>query len=711
MTSKTSLFNKGIYKSTVKRFAWGSVLYFILLFVSTAFVMLMRRKYLLNMEYSPQGRLIFNQGYMLFPLALALAVPTVVALLIFRFVHSKKQSIFVHSIPVSRTANYISSCLAGFTLMGVPVLLNGMILGIMSLTGFSKLISIGACATWVGINFLILFSMFAYAAFSAVITGSTVAAVVLNALLHVFLIVFAAGFEQMADIFVYGYTEGFEVLGFLSDNLPLTWFVQVFSRVEYTDYAAFREKFSALKVCLHIGAAVVFYILAYLLYIKRKVENCGEIAGFACLNPIFKYIATALAALGAFVIFSASLGESRLMTPILVLLASVIVYFAGEMLLKKTLRVWRSYKGYLGFAAMTLVVFWVFAFTDFFGYENFVPDLSDVESITMYEYYYADAEPWVNDGELKELVTENHRILANQAHTLNCWMDSEHEKYRDRSHITIGYRMNNGDVIKRCYPVSFADRRAMMSEFYKSENYKKAALELFSENVEELVGIRINRLDADYQTELSGREAKELFECIREDQLNATYDELNVDYGTYFSADTEVQYIPKTEENAIGVQETAENETVTRREMVVHKMWLSINSNYTKTLAWLKDNGYGNPIAIAPIENMYIYKYPEAAPHSSDSDELTSFPSVVSDDVKEIAQKAAFDIENYIKLTPEDMKKTLEYAYNMRVCDQSGDVTYGIYFTEKGEISEQDCNTLMTVAEKDMPEFLKKYLQ
>ena len=34
MTLKTSLFNKGIYKSTVRRYTWGAVLYFIILFMS-----------------------------------------------------------------------------------------------------------------------------------------------------------------------------------------------------------------------------------------------------------------------------------------------------------------------------------------------------------------------------------------------------------------------------------------------------------------------------------------------------------------------------------------------------------------------------------------------------------------------------------------------------------------------------------------------------
>ena len=35
MISKTSFFNRGIYKATVKRFSWGGILYFVLLFTST----------------------------------------------------------------------------------------------------------------------------------------------------------------------------------------------------------------------------------------------------------------------------------------------------------------------------------------------------------------------------------------------------------------------------------------------------------------------------------------------------------------------------------------------------------------------------------------------------------------------------------------------------------------------------------------------------
>ena len=110
MILKTSFFNKGIYKSTVKRYSWGAFLYFVILFVSTGLsVFLNVEQHFSDMpqDYYREYPLILNGVYMTVPILLALVVPTVASLLVFRFVHSKKQAVFIHSLPVSRKANYI----------------------------------------------------------------------------------------------------------------------------------------------------------------------------------------------------------------------------------------------------------------------------------------------------------------------------------------------------------------------------------------------------------------------------------------------------------------------------------------------------------------------------------------------------------------------------------------------------------------------------
>ena len=155
MTLRTSLFNSGIFKNTLKRFKWGSFLYFVMLFLSVPFALLVEDvsrlvdRYALSMDVSP---ILLRGDYISFPALFAILVPTVVATLVFNNMHSAKQSVFVHSLPVDRKANFVSNLLAAFVLMTAPVLLNGIILLIMSFTAYGQIISSCSVAYWVFVN-------------------------------------------------------------------------------------------------------------------------------------------------------------------------------------------------------------------------------------------------------------------------------------------------------------------------------------------------------------------------------------------------------------------------------------------------------------------------------------------------------------------------------------------------------------------------------
>ena len=162
MTSSKSLFNFGIFKNTLKRFKWGSFLYFIILFFSLPFIILVQEKsYLLNSyRFVPETTpLILQSGFMVIPVLLAMIVPTIVATLCFNNVHSARQSNFIHSLPLARLENYISNILASLTLIIIPVLLNAIILLIMSLTGYQEIIASSSVVYWFFLNVAISFIM------------------------------------------------------------------------------------------------------------------------------------------------------------------------------------------------------------------------------------------------------------------------------------------------------------------------------------------------------------------------------------------------------------------------------------------------------------------------------------------------------------------------------------------------------------------------
>ena len=61
MISRASLFNKGIYKSTLRRYLWGGVLYFILLFMITGMSILLN--YSNDYSYLPKVRIDLDRPF------------------------------------------------------------------------------------------------------------------------------------------------------------------------------------------------------------------------------------------------------------------------------------------------------------------------------------------------------------------------------------------------------------------------------------------------------------------------------------------------------------------------------------------------------------------------------------------------------------------------------------------------------------------------
>ena len=154
MNLLTYWFNPGIYKNTLRRFKWGSVLYAVILFFLVPFVFLtnspeeMARGYI-NFDRTIECAL-FDARMFLFPLLTAFVVPTVVSLLVFNFAHSPKHGIFVHTLPATRTQNYFSTLLAAFTLMFIPVILNGIILLILNACGYGTILLDGYAFVFFG---------------------------------------------------------------------------------------------------------------------------------------------------------------------------------------------------------------------------------------------------------------------------------------------------------------------------------------------------------------------------------------------------------------------------------------------------------------------------------------------------------------------------------------------------------------------------------
>ncbi len=571
MTSKISLFNKGIFKSTVRRYIWGSVLYAIALFMVTSLVVLLGVD-TDDIWYRMSERgtaLILDNHYLFLPVIIGCFVPTVVALLVYRFIHSKKTSVFVHSLPVSRTANYISSVLAALVLMSVPIVLNGIILMILSLSGYGEFFDITSCLIWTGVNLLTVFLMFSISTFAANLTGNSFAAVGLNGLIHCFVIIFAAAFSALASCFIYGYCDANEFL-----NKSMEWnFVAYLMKI--ANDLSFRNtpEFDWIKMVIMLALAAVFYVFGWLLYKKRRMETAEDVAAFECLNPIYKYLVTFIVALCSFGLLSQIIGERPMVPIIVTLIVSLIAYFAAEMILRKTFKVWNKYKGYLVFVAAFAAMICVFAFTSFFGYETRVPDVEDIENVAIYEYYYQPDVPWIEDSEIISYTTSVHEELVKKENIYTVKERRENYNYNTAMHVR--YKLKNGKTLVRRYPVNQTKAYEILENLYKSDEYKRKVVELFDKNIGKIYNIGFNHGNAVFG---DSEKIKEFYSCLEEDIMSLDYSQMYA--ADAWSMNVSVEYVPAEDMNRYD------------SERYLNSIFLSINANYTKSIQWIRDNGF-----------------------------------------------------------------------------------------------------------------------
>lgn len=684
MTSKISLFNKGIYKSTIKRYLWGSVLYFILLFMVTGMSILL--SYNSANRYLPQRgenwSLIMSSEYIIIPMLLAIAVPTVAGLMIFRFIHSKKTSVFVHSLPVKREANYVSSVLAAFTLMGVPVIFNTIVLMIISMSGYWQYFDIGDCVVWMLFNLFAIFIMFSCVCFVASITGNSFAMIVLNVLFHSFVPMIVAGFEVITEKFLFGFAnDGWLITKVVDKNFPVR-LMSMATSYEYRPNGAY-----TIDIIIFFVAAVILYTVAGILYKKRRMETAEDVAGFKCLNPIFKYLLTFMGALAAFSIFSSSMSDSYTVFWCIIAIVSGVIYFGGEMLLRKTLRVWHTYKGYLGFAAAFFVMICIFAFTSFFGFETRIPEKKDISQIAVYDYYHME-KPYIDDGELISKTAVIHSNMLAKNETV--------KKQNHDTYIHIEYKLKNGNIVHRRYGISDDELHSIMETMYKTPEYKQKIERIYTA----ISSIYSMNIYAGEHIEIREETQKnELMECIKKDISELGYNEI---HNNAWGFNIDIEYIPEKVINDNNYR-IITSENGERERIYIEYMNVNINANFKNTISWIMENGYWDKIAIKNEGIMYICPDYTDLPflEKNETTGEVNITGVISS-VKE---------QNIIKLdTPEEIEKLINYAQFEKQTyvnkkDRLG--VYQVYDTQKGNyrnvtvMSESDVMRLF-------PEKIKK---
>lgn len=452
MKSKTSFFNPGIAKNLLRR-CWPLWVCYLAALLAILPLALMR---VVNSHYTEEISIAGALGYatmvssqMLSILSLIMGALT--AMVVFGYLYNTRGMGLMNSLPVTRTTMFWTAWLTGL----LPMLAADVVAALCCLpmvVGHG--LAIRYVLLWLGAAVMSNIAYFGFASFCATLTGSVIILPLVYLVLNFTAVVAEGAASEVFSHIVYGLTYQVERLSWLSPPAHLTAYYTVWQmgdRVIFQGYEAFP---------VYCAAGLIFALLGWLLYRRRRMETAGDTVSIPVLKPVFQYcMAFGTALVFATLVYSGILNldlhglKATALELLLLLVGAFLGYYVAEMLLQKTVKVFRGHwKGLLiTWAVLLLLV--AAGELDVTGCERRVPDADKIETVGFQGVDYRQPE------NIQALVSLHRAIIADKdrnEHFLDTF-DGEYyggEEQNVRLPVTIQYWMKDGSSVLRTYSIA-----------------------------------------------------------------------------------------------------------------------------------------------------------------------------------------------------------------------------------------------------------------
>ena len=456
MKLRTSFFNGTIFRKDLTRFypVWAVYLVFGLILSCSN----------LQFDYHQQAKYWIN--FLPFMSALLCVYALLVSQLLFGELFQGRLCYAIHALPVRREGLFFSHFTAGLVIGIGP----NALLSLVAMLGMGQLWPVGLL--WLAATALIYVAFFGMAVFSMHCAGNRFAAVAIYGLINSLAALIFMFFES----FYLPMLHGVQISSVAQDWVELfTPVIGLSSRGGWVEilhapgcknfhYSSYRgdlgncvyqiESLGAIWIYAGILAALglLFSGAALLIYRKRQLEDAGDFVSFKPIGFVFTLLASV--AMGSLCYYVAMQDYAGLF------IGLVLGFFICRMLLERSVKVfgkrnWVKLVALLAAVALSLGLTWV----DASGITRIVPDLADVESVTL-------ADGYLSQNRLEKLNTENPAseygkngmMTLTKPEQIQDIMQVHRLMIRDKSdsisntqRYTIHYVLKNGKTLTRYY--------------------------------------------------------------------------------------------------------------------------------------------------------------------------------------------------------------------------------------------------------------------
>ena len=458
MKSRTSFFNKTVFRKDLTRFApaWGACGVLMLL----ALISMADRSYAYYRLQNVRDSIIFMSW-------LNLIYAAVVAQLVFGDLFNARLCNALHALPLRRENWFGTHVASGITFSLLPNLAMVLIgLPILRLE-----------SGWVAVFWWLLASelqylfFFGIAVLCVMLSGNRLGQLALYAMIQFAGLLAYWMISAIYQPFLHGIQ--FSEVPFLRicplANIANTSDILVIdhTRIENTlgELEYFRINsvtpgagWGYMAICALVG--ILALAAALVLYRRRKLECTGDFVAFSAMEPVVTVIATVFAGV-LFHLFADAYGMN--LRSVMLGAGMIIGFFACRMLLERTTRVFR--KKAFAFCGTIVAVFGLtvlLTYLDPIGITRYVPESEDVESVTFSQSYSLNS----HSGFPCTAISEEEIAQLQRVHALGITKEAGSqpggtEEVYNTFDIRLEYKLKNGKTVNRFYeihPLSEAGR-------------------------------------------------------------------------------------------------------------------------------------------------------------------------------------------------------------------------------------------------------------
>lgn len=478
MQSKTSCFNRAVFRKNLTRFAPVMALYTLLLML-----MLLMAQNQSGTNIPEYYFLNSVDGVIQLMGPINLIYAALMAQLLFGDLYTSRMCNALHALPLRRESWFVTNVASGLVYSLVPTAVAALILVPMLM----KTIFAGAwkVAFWfflaANLEFICLFGI---AVFSVMLVGSRFTMVAAYGLLNAGAYILYWLIDTVYTPMLYGVVTPNSLVTRLT---PLYYMVQQFVKPEDTrnltdDFGRLipgvrgtyemTESWNALWILALVG--IVFAIAALVLYRRRNLECAGDAVCSRKLIPVFQILSALFAAVATefFAYMYLDIRNSYL-TLVCLFTGLLVGWFAGKMLVERSARVFqlRNWIG-LGVLAVVLAVTLGLNKLDILNLEYRKPALEEIASVkisTNYSQDYTMKEQSDFETALKfhalaleDRVEEYGTYVLEDNGEYVLYMESSYRyrnddaplpETRNAARVSLTYTLKNGKEMRREYNV------------------------------------------------------------------------------------------------------------------------------------------------------------------------------------------------------------------------------------------------------------------